>query len=118
MAFPTAACGCVREKRRPPPWKTPSSFHFRSYCIKFHVAVLLVLRCQFSPVSVFARPERLGVQELQRARGHHSRFVQEICFLPALHGALIGIDAGACGHAVSSMAHHPEPVGASVDAGY
>ena len=89
---------CERSAARPPPWITPSSFHFRPYCIKFRVAVLLVLRCQLSPVSVFARPERLGVQDLQRARGHHSRFVQEICFLPALHGALFGIDGCACWH--------------------
>ena len=60
-----------------------------SVLVAASAAVLHMLVCVACPVSVAVRLACLGMTRATRDAGHHSRFVQGVCYLPALHGALV-----------------------------
>jgi hypothetical protein len=72
----------------------PLQVRFIESCCRLVVAVMLV--CAACPVSVAVRPACLGSRDLQGTRDTTPVSCIWFCFLPALHGALIGIDEGAC----------------------
>ena len=81
---PRRAAACVRSAARPPPWKTPSSFHCCPCCINPSrvVALFGVRWCRFRLVSVSAHPACGQHGGNHKGHGRHlSRFVQGVLFL-------------------------------------
>jgi hypothetical protein len=57
--------------------------------IRYYVIAAMHLVCVASQVSVTVRLASLSRTSTTRDPGHHARFVQLFCFLPALHGAFM-----------------------------